>query len=81
MFRYVIRHKLDELEKLFIANGYDKMQMVIDYICEGQINKLFPSHHDLHFQNLEGAKGSILVQKNEKKQNLIHVLARNSNSD
>ena len=50
--------------------------MVIDYICEGQINNLFKVI-DEHFKDAEGAKGSILIQVNMKQQNLIHVLARN----
>jgi ankyrin repeat protein len=49
--------------------------MVIDYICEGQIDKLFKVI-DEHFKDAVGAKGSILIQKNNKEQNLIHVLAR-----
>lgn len=50
--------------------------MVIDYICEGQIDNLFKVI-DQHFKDAVGAKGSILIQKNKKEQNLIHVLARN----
>jgi hypothetical protein len=39
--------------------------MVIDFICEGQIDKLFQVIAE-HFKDLEGAKGSILIQKNNK---------------
>jgi hypothetical protein len=41
LFRYIIKNNLKELENLFINNGYDKIQMIVDYICEGQIGKLF----------------------------------------
>ena len=76
LFRYIIRNNLGQLEKLFIAHHYDRVQMVIDYICEGQIDNLFKVIEQ-HFKDAEGAKGSILIQKNAKEQNLIHVLARN----
>lgn len=39
--------------------------MVIDYICEGQIQKLFEII-DKYFNDQEGAKDSILIQKNKK---------------
>lgn len=51
--------------------------MVVDYICEGQIAKLF-SVIETHFAEHEGAKGSILIQKNQKNQTMIHVLAKNA---
>lgn len=41
LFRYVIRNQINQIETLFIQNDYDRIQMVIDYICEGQIGKLF----------------------------------------
>ena len=53
------------MEKLFIEKGYDKIQMVVDFICEGQISKLF-SVIDKFFKDSEGAKTSILIQKNSK---------------
>ncbi|CDW79015.1 nad(+) adp-ribosyltransferase-3 [Stylonychia lemnae] len=77
LFRYIIRNQVQQLEKLFIENQYDRIQMVVDYICEGQIAKLFQVI-ETHFKNVAGAKGSILIQKNEKGQNLIHVLAKNA---
>lgn len=76
-FRYIIRNQIVQLEKTFIAHNYDKIQMAVDYICEGQIAKLFQII-DTHFSDNKGAKGSILIQKNEKGQNLIHVLAKNA---
>lgn len=65
LFRYIIRHNLADLEKAFIENQYDKIQMVIDYICEGHISKLF-NVIETHFKHQNGAKGSILIQRNEK---------------
>lgn len=75
LFRYAIRNQLAQLEKLLIAQKYDRVQMLVDYICEGQIDKLFKVIEQ-HFKE-EGAKGSIMIQKNDKGQNLIHVMARN----
>lgn len=60
LFRYIIRNNLEVLEKTFIENDYDKIQMVIDYICEGHIGKLFKVI-ETHFKDLNGAKGSILI--------------------
>lgn len=51
--------------------------MVVDYICEGQIAKLFQVI-ETHFKDVEGAKGSIMIQRNQKGQSLIHVLALNA---
>jgi len=34
--------------------------MIVDYICEGKINKLFDVI-DTHFKDTEGAKGSIII--------------------
>lgn len=54
------------LEKLFKdVFKYDRIQLVVDYICEGQIDKLF-AVIDSHFKDTEGAKGSILIQRNQK---------------
>lgn len=68
---------MEAFERLFREKGqYDRIQLVVDYICEGQISKLFQVI-DTHFKDADGAKGSILIQRNLKGQSLIHVLARN----
>ena len=36
VFRYAVRQGLAQVEKLLIEKGkYDRIQMVVDYICEG----------------------------------------------
>ena len=65
-FRYIIKNQMVVLEKLFKdVFKYDRIQLVVDYICEGQIDKLFEVI-DSHFKDTEGAKGSILIQRNQK---------------
>lgn len=49
LFRYIIRNNMVELEQAFIQNGYDRIQMVVDYICEGYVEKLFKVI-ETHFQ-------------------------------
>jgi hypothetical protein len=66
LFRYIIKNNLANLEKVFIERGkYDRIQLVVDYICAGQIAKLFQVI-DTYFKDAEGAKGSILIQRNPK---------------
>ena len=78
VFRHIIKNNLQQFEKFFIEKAkYDRIQLVVDYICEGQIGKLFQVI-DTHFKDAEGAKGSILIQRNQKGQSLIHVLSRNT---
>lgn len=77
LFRFIIKNNLGAFEQLFQTKGkYDRIQLVVDYICEGQISKLFKVI-DTHFKDAEGAKGSILIQRNPKGQSLIHVLSKN----
>lgn len=73
-FRYIIRKQINYLEKCFIEENYDSIQMIIDYICEGNMEKMFSTIKEFD----KDCQNSILIQRNDKGQNLIHILARNS---
>ncbi len=51
--------------------------MIVDYICEGQIVKLF-NIIDSKKADATTESTNIVMQTNDKGQNLIHVLAKNS---
>jgi ankyrin repeat protein len=66
-FRHALRTQNAMLEKVMIDNGYDKLRVIVDYICEGKLQKILS---DQSFKATFGVT-------NSKGQTLIHVLARN----
>lgn len=51
--------------------------MIVDYICEGQIVKLF-NIIDSKKDGSGTQESNVVMQTNDKGQNLIHVLAKNA---
>ncbi len=36
LFRYILKNNMPGMEQIFVSHsGYDKVQLIVDYICEG----------------------------------------------